>query len=336
MKKARTELTCDDAPASTLAEPAELVPAEEFVDKDMLTQLTEMGFSNIKAARALHYSGNSSVEGALNWVTEHENDADLEEALMVPKQTPKQKLTAEEAKSHAAELLRKAKEKREAEERERERERELARVKMGKEMAAIARIEEEQKLKRIADERKREKEEEARAREKIRLKLEQDRRERRKKMGLPEELTPEEKEAERKQLEEKLAEEARRRLPVKPVILAEKMRTVLVSIKKEHSSNDAGVTTCFQTLFKMLANVARSPEEDKFRKVKLTNPAVKSRVVDLGGVEFLKLAGFEEAVGGENGEQILELTREKVDGIVLQTAGEQLDSALKNPFFGVL
>lgn len=44
-------------------------------------------------------------------------------------------------------------------------------VRMGKEMAAMARKEEETRLKRVAEERQREKEEEERAREKIKKKL---------------------------------------------------------------------------------------------------------------------------------------------------------------------
>lgn len=38
-----------------------------------------------RATRALHFSGNSSVEGAINWLAEHEGDADLNEPLLVPK-----------------------------------------------------------------------------------------------------------------------------------------------------------------------------------------------------------------------------------------------------------
>jgi uncharacterized UBP type Zn finger protein len=44
-----------------------------------------MGFGEARAARALHASGNSTVEGAVNWLTEHEGDADLDEPLLVPK-----------------------------------------------------------------------------------------------------------------------------------------------------------------------------------------------------------------------------------------------------------
>ncbi len=46
---------------------------------------------------------------------------------------------------------------------------------------------------------------------------ESDRRERRRKLGLPEELTEEEREAERQKAAAKAAEEAKRKLPVKPI-----------------------------------------------------------------------------------------------------------------------
>lgn len=55
------------------------------VDEAMLKELEAMGFSVNKATRALHFSGNSTVEGAVNWLMEHEGDADLDEPLLVPK-----------------------------------------------------------------------------------------------------------------------------------------------------------------------------------------------------------------------------------------------------------
>lgn len=51
-----------------------------------------------------------------------------------------------------------------------------------------------------------------------------------------------------------------------------------------------------------------------------------------GGIQFLELCGFEKQEGGE----FLVLPRNKVDMAVLHSAGSELDSAIKNPFFGVL
>eukprot|EP00976_Prorocentrum_cordatum_P106864 1194534-Prorocentrum_minimum.AAC.9 len=70
--------------------------------------------------------------------------------------------------------------------------REKERIRSGKELAEAKRIEQEQERKRILEWRKREKEEEAKARAKINAKLEEDRKERRRKLGKPEEYTPEE------------------------------------------------------------------------------------------------------------------------------------------------
>ncbi|GAB4822019.1 hypothetical protein N2152v2_009065 [Parachlorella kessleri] len=332
MKQAQAELMDVDKPeGATEVEPAEMVAAE--VDAGLQKQLEEMGFPPNRAVRALHFSGNSSVEGAINWLAEHESDTNLDEPLLVPKEAPKKKLSPEEAKAAAAELVRRAREKREAEERELEKLRERERIRAGKELALAAKQEEDLRLKRIAEERRREKEEEERAREKIRLKLESDRRERRRKLGLPEELTEEEREAERQKAAAKAAEEAKRKLPVKPITAGERMRDRLVAVKKGHPGEDERVKTCFQTLMKFCANVATNPGEEKFRKIRLTNPAVQQRVGSMqGAVEFLELCGFQRDSSGE----WLELPADKVDRALLDVAGEQLNSALNNPFFGRL
>jgi uncharacterized UBP type Zn finger protein len=60
----------------------EQVPVQ--VQEDLLKELLEMGFTEARAARGLHFSGNSSVEGAINWLSEHETDADLDTPLLVP------------------------------------------------------------------------------------------------------------------------------------------------------------------------------------------------------------------------------------------------------------
>jgi uncharacterized UBP type Zn finger protein len=59
------------------------VPVE--VRPEMLQELLGMGFGEARAARGLHFSGNSSIEGAINWLAEHEGEPDLDEPLLVPK-----------------------------------------------------------------------------------------------------------------------------------------------------------------------------------------------------------------------------------------------------------
>lgn len=145
---------------------------EPEVNQEWVEQLVTMGFSKNKAIRSLYFSDNAGLEGALEWISSHEDDPrNSDEPLLVPAKKEQPKLTPEEAKAKADELLRKAKAKREAEEREMEKLREAERIRSGKELAAMARKEEEQRLKRMADERKREKEEALRAKEKIKKKL---------------------------------------------------------------------------------------------------------------------------------------------------------------------
>lgn len=154
-------------------EDTDMMMVEPEVNQEWVEQLVVMGFSKNKAIRSLYFSPDATgVEGALEWISSHEDDPkNSDEPLLVPAKKEQPKLTPEEAKAKADELLRKAKAKREAEEREMEKLREAERIRSGKELAAMARKEEEQRLKRMADERKREKEEALRAKEKIKKKL---------------------------------------------------------------------------------------------------------------------------------------------------------------------
>lgn len=66
------------------------------------------------------------------------------------------------------------------------------------------------------------------------------RRERRRKLGLPEDLTEEEKAAEKARAEAEAAEAARKRLPVKPVSRIKRMREILVAMKKSPEVEEVG------------------------------------------------------------------------------------------------
>ncbi|PKI57597.1 vicilin-like seed storage protein At2g18540 [Punica granatum] len=315
--------------ASTSSQSEEMIVPE--VDKKLLEELELMGFSTARATRALHYSGNASVEAAVNWVVEHENDPDIDQMPLVPANTkveaPKPTLTPEEVKLKAQELRERARKKKEEEEKKKEREREKERIRIGKELLEAKRIEEENERKRLLALRKAEKEEEQRAREKIRQKLEEDKAERRRRLGLPPEdpaaATP----------SAPVVQEKKSSLPVRPATKAEQMRECLRSLKQNHKEDDAKLKRAFQTLLTYIGNVAKNPNEEKFRKIRVTNPSFQERVGALkGGIEFLELCGFEKIEGGE----FLFLARDKVDVAVLNSAGSELDSAIKNPFFGVL
>ncbi|KAB1213667.1 UBX domain-containing protein 1-A [Morella rubra] len=319
----------DQAANASTSQSEEMVVPE--VDKNLLEELEAMGFSTARATRALHYSGNAGIEAAVNWVVEHENDTDIDQMPMVPVNTkaeaPKPSLTPEELKAKQQELREKARKKKEEEERRTEREKEKERIRVGKELLEAKRIEEENERKRILALRKAEKEEEKRAREKIRQKLEEDKAERRRKLGLP----PEDPSVVKPS--SPVVEEKKTSLPIRPATKAEQMRECLRSLKQNHKDDDAKVKRAFQTLLTFVGNVARSPDEEKFRKIRLSNPSFQERVGAMkGSIEFLELCGFEKIEGGE----FLYLARDKVEMVVLNSAGAELDSAIKNPFFGVL
>ncbi|KAI4372826.1 hypothetical protein MLD38_011010 [Melastoma candidum] len=315
--------------ASASNQPEEMVVPE--VDKKLLEELETMGFSTARATRALHFSGNNSLEAAVNWVVEHENDPDSDQMPLVPANAkvdaPKPLLTPEEMKLKAQELRDRARKKKDEEEKRMEREREKERIRVGKELLEAKRIEEENERKRLLALRKAEKEEEKRAREKIRQKLEEDKAERRRKLGLPAEEPGAAKPA------TPAVEERKSSLPVRPATKAEQMRECLRSLKQNHRDDDAKVKRAFQTLLTYIGNVAKNPSEEKFRKIRVTNPSFQERVgAFTGGIEFLELCGFEKIDSNE----FLFLPRDKVDLTVLNSAGSELDSAIKNPYFGVL
>ncbi|GKU97665.1 hypothetical protein SLEP1_g10779 [Rubroshorea leprosula] len=315
--------------ASSSHQSEEMVVPE--VDKKLLEELELMGFPTARATRALHYSGNASLEAAVNWVVEHENDPDVDQMPMVPVNSkveePKPSLTPEEVKLKAQELRERAHKKKEEEEKRMEREREKERIRVGRELLEAKRIEEENERKRLLALRKAEKEEEKRAREKIRQKLEEDKAERRRRLGLPPEDPAVVKPS------SPVVEEKKSSLPVRPATKAEQMRECLRSLKQSHKDEDAKVKRAFQTLLTYIGNVAKNPDEEKFRKIRLTNQTFQDRVGSLnGGIEFFELCGFEKIEGDE----FLFLPRNKVDMAVLNSAGSELNSAINNPFFGVL
>eukprot|EP00803_Ostreobium_quekettii_P006484 evm.model.scf_157.3 EVM.evm.TU.scf_157.3 scf_157:58146-63341(+) len=308
----------------------EMVPPD--VSEELVASMVEMGFGRNRAVRALHFSEGGGVDSAVAWLAEHEEDMDLDEELLVPK---KRKMTAEEMKQQATDLVRRAKERRQQEEKELQKTQERERVRYGKELLMAKKKEEEESLKRRLEERKRDKEEEAAARAKIKAKLEEDRKERRRKLGLPEELTEEEKaelEEKRRKREEEGGGKKHGPRYVRPVGTLSDLRARLVAMKHDAPSEPAFKTAC-ATLLKYLGNIARAPEEDKYRRIRLANAAFRERVAAVpGAVEFLEGCGFGRSADGE----FLEMAADGVDLELMNGAGGLVDSAIKNPFFGAL
>ncbi|KAK2992455.1 hypothetical protein RJ640_025417 [Escallonia rubra] len=276
------------------------------VNKEMLRELQDMGFPLAPATRALHYSGNSSLEAAINWMIEHENDPDIDQMPLVPVQieveTSKSSSLTEQVMLKAQELRRGLEQSSEA---------------LG--YSSFLAL------------RKMEKEEERKAREKICQKLEMDKLERRSRLKLhPEDLSSSRPATSVKPEKEDSIPVNSSMVPVNFARKPELMRDCLRSLKRKHKEDDAKVWKAFHTLLIYVKNVARNPDEEKFRKIRLSNPAFQrqqnfesdrfsTKKQPLNGVadrvgafeegtEFLELCGFERV-----GDKFLHLPRDKVD-----------------------
>ncbi|KAK0588421.1 hypothetical protein LWI29_000724 [Acer saccharum] len=300
------------------------------VDRKLLRELQALGFPLSRAANALHYSGNSGLEDAVNWIIDHENDADIDQmplvAVNIEIGSSEPEYTNEEMEMKVQELRDRAHQKKE-EVKKLEGEGEKERIRAGKELLETKRIAEENERKRFLALRKAEKEEEKRAREKIRQKIDADKVERRHSLGFlsenPAAVNP----------SIPIVHNKMNPLPVLSVTKAEHMRECLRSLKRNHKGDDARVKRAFQTLLIYVGNVIKNPNEEKFRKIRVGNLLFQDRVGSMKeGIEFLELCGFEKTEGGN----FLFLPRHKVDMAALNSAGSLLRSALTNPFFGVL
>ncbi|KAG2711992.1 hypothetical protein I3760_04G103800 [Carya illinoinensis] len=248
------------------------------VNNKMLEELEDMGFPKARAIRALHYSGNSSIEASINWMIDHENDADIDQipliAVDIDVETPQPFHITELMKMKAQELRDQARKMEEEEEKKLERHRDGERIRASKDLTEAKRTTEESERKRHLALRNAEKEEEKRARKKILQKLEQDKVERRFGVVLPSErpaaLKPSMPFLQGKKLQDSL--------PVKSGTKAEHMRECLRSIKRSYLDDDARVRRAFQTLLIYVGNVAKNPDEEKFRKIRLGNPLFQVRV----------------------------------------------------------
>ncbi|KAL4558571.1 hypothetical protein LXL04_036772 [Taraxacum kok-saghyz] len=306
------------------------------INKRLLVELEEMGFPLARAIKALHYSGNSSLLDALNWLVDHEDDPDMDQMPSVPVRIEiegsESCSISEEVKLKAQKLRIKARKKNKEEDMKFEPRREKERIRSGKELQEAKRIREENERKRLLALREVEKEEDDKAREKIRQKLHQDKAERREGNRIG--LTPQNHASLKTTISIPMVEE-NKMLHVNSTtkVDVDLIRDCLRSLKHDNKDNEIKVKRAFETLLIYVRNVARNPDEDKFRKIRLSNPAFKERVgIFKQGVKFLELCGFERVEGGE----YLTLRRSRVNMAVLKSAGNELQSAITNPYYGLL
>ncbi|GLT28173.1 hypothetical protein SLA2020_031240 [Shorea laevis] len=312
------------------------IPGME-VNKKLLDELEAMGFPRTRAEKALQHADNRSLEAAVNWIFDHEKDLDIDEPevavdidIQSSPEEPEPSGIREEMRIKEQELRDQARKKKEEEEKKREREREKERIRAGKELLQAKRIAEENERKRYLAVQKAANEEEKRAREKILQKLEADKLERRRNLGLPPvKKNPTAENTSAPNVQEK--QEKKKPLPAVPYAKAELLGGCLRSLRRNYKDYDAKVQRAFHLLLFYVKNVVNNPHEEKYRRIRLSNPYFNEWIGALiGGVEFLELCGFERSKGNE----FLVLPREKTDMAILNSALSVLVFAITTPFFG--
>ncbi|KAI9914138.1 hypothetical protein PsorP6_005417 [Peronosclerospora sorghi] len=292
------------------------------VKEKLLTQMKEMGFDDLRSRKALLATDNQGLEMAINWLSEHQEDADIDEPIKfvdLSKAARKAELTPEEKAAKVEELkarIEKKRAEREKEEKVKERLNELKRRTEGQGLQE-AREEIEAIQRKIAAEKlKKEKEDAKRERERLRKQIEMDKRERQARGGRlggpPIDVAP---------LDVVTPKDEEKKISV----LTPKEQVIKnVAILKKHRVGNDGLTA-LKTLNVYVKNLIEKPDEDKFRTINLENTAFRKRVASLaGGVAFLKSLGYEKDEAGGN----LKLSVEQRDVELLHYAQTQLEGAI--------
>lgn len=320
----------DTASASDAAEPP--------VDAQALQQLTDMGFGRNRCVRALFATGKNTgtfdLSTALEWITQHEDDADIDEALVMSKRArtgpdsgssaaedaeddaATSAMSAEDKKAYIKAKLAQRRAAKEAAEKEEAKAREVARRQEGQGMVA-AKEEFDTKQRRLHREQlAKEKRAATDERERIRKSMAQDRLEKLAQQYGGVGNIPADK---AKPLQDAISGVN----PADTMPPAERMEAAIGKIAR-HKVDDAGVKG-LKTLRKLIGNVVSNPEEEKFQRINLANRVIKERITTLaGGIMFLSAAGFARPDGSAD-EMVL---REDLGTERLEMALQKLDAAL--------
>ena len=242
-----------------------------MVDQSLVSQLMEMGFSKAVSEKALFLTQSKDLEKPIEWISEHQADADFEEELQIVQGSGRSNLSAEEAQKLARELQAKLRADRLQKEKELELQRERDRIKSSKELTEAKRKFEEQERKRAIEEQMRQKK---KAQDELREAHEALRREKEERFG-------------------KKSEEVE-----KPP--EERIRGALNAIKSLYPEyrNPGVARTALTTLRVYTNNILSNPEEAKFRSIKQDNKAFQERVSKVtGGLNYLRAVGFVDENG---------------------------------------
>lgn len=169
------------APMETDEQPDKMNDPRLKVDASLLRQLEEMGFPKIRAQKGLIFTGNKSLEPAMEWCFEHSDDADIDEplSLVAADGAAKPVLSEEERKARAADALLKARARRQGIDKKEAAEREKARIRSGKEIANTRRTLEENERRRMVELKRKEKRDALAEKNRVKMLLEEDKARRR-------------------------------------------------------------------------------------------------------------------------------------------------------------
>lgn len=251
-----------------------------FVNQDSLKMLIEMGFSEVRAEKALYHRDNN-VEHAIAWLEEHANDADIDlPEKPKPKVPEKPKMSKEEAEQKALELQKRLRQKKAEEEKLSEKEKERMRVESTKMMVEASERLKEEERKRAFEQMRIEKEAHEKHKAQLKEQLRLDYIER---FGC-----------------EPPTEEEEKEKTIKEKPLREQLKYWLMQLKSKHSgTNKEGLKTCLQTLKIYGTNLKDNPTEIKFKTLKKDNKAFQARVAPFPeAMEVLDVIGFEEKEPG--------------------------------------
>jgi thiol-disulfide isomerase/thioredoxin len=321
----------DDVPMEdSPAEASKSSPVDNLDPAAIETLTKEMGFTLLRAQKGLLFSTGGTVESAVEWLMEHQDDADIDEPIpegaeqkaqsykcnecgkilsnmanlelhanktghsdFEESTTAVKPLSAEEKAAKIAEIKELLKAKR-AEREEAEKvdhiEREKQRRFMGKEMAKTREEVEKEQRKREAAARKRQKQEEKRERERIRAELEKDKRERMANKG---------------KLKSRLGADGYNPdaiqydkevddepSPQKQKTASTASAAMIDEYIAKVSSYRAGGDggKCLKVLKLLVGNAADNPNEEKFKTINMETNAYKNKVKPFIGAKKLLLA----------------------------------------------
>jgi len=307
MADANADVAMADVPDDRKAGDPNPPEIKEKVNQELLKQVIEMGFSEMKAEKALFKTDNAGVEFAVNWLAEHAEDADIELPLKPQPVVPaKPKMSKEEAEAKAIELQKKLRAKKAEEEKLSEKEKERMRIESTKMMVEASEKLKEEERKRAIEQMRREKEEHDAARKALKEQMRLDYIERFGKEPPPEE------EAVEQSIKEKSSKD--------------QVAYYLSKMKKQYKDTDsAGLKTCLSTLRVYVKNLQDNPQDPKFKKLKLDNKAFQTRIAPYeGAIDFLEVMGFDKKE--EDG--VLEQRKSVPDGWLCGNAIKFIDLIL--------